>query len=118
MDVTVIYADYDSVPAKIMATLTIEIGEKLDDGLVFQSSSVAGAWKVHEFAREAPSTTVENDRRFLVVLAETAYNFSQAASGFFESLYELSIYHANHKTETNQAWEQMAQDLETLEEDR
>ena len=55
---------------------------------------------------------------FLVVLAETAYNFSQAASGFFESLYELSIYHANHKTETNQAWEQMAQDLETLEEDR
>ena len=70
MDVTVIYADYDSVPAKIMATLTIEIGEKLDDGLVFQSSSVAGAWKVHEFAREAPSTTVENDRRFLVVLAE------------------------------------------------
>jgi len=55
---------------------------------------------------------------FLVVLAETAYNFSQAASGFFESLYELSIYHANHKTETSQAWEQMAQDLETLEEDR
>ena len=55
---------------------------------------------------------------FLVVLAETAYNFSQAASGFFESLYELSIYNANHKTETNQAWEQMAQDLETLEEDR
>ena len=55
---------------------------------------------------------------FIVILAEAAYNFSQVASGFFESLYELSIYHANHKTETNQAWEQMAQDLETLEEDR
>ena len=55
---------------------------------------------------------------FVVVLAETAFNFVQAATGFFESLYELSIYHANHKTETNQAWEQMAQDLETLEEDR
>lgn len=55
---------------------------------------------------------------FVVVLAETAYNLSQVASGFFESLYELSIYHSNHKTETNQAWEQMAQDLETLEEDR
>jgi hypothetical protein len=54
----------------------------------------------------------------VVVLAETAYNLSQVASGFFESLYELSIYNANHKTETNQAWEQMAQDLETLEEDR
>jgi len=55
---------------------------------------------------------------FVVVLAETAYNLSQVAAGFFESLYELSIYHSNHKTETNQAWEQMAQDLETLEEDR
>jgi hypothetical protein len=54
----------------------------------------------------------------VVVLAETAYNLSQVASGFFESLYELSVYNANHKTETNQAWEQMAQDLETLEEDR
>jgi hypothetical protein len=55
---------------------------------------------------------------FLVILTETAYNLSQVATGFFESLYELSIYHSNHKTETNQAWEQMAQDLETLEEDR
>ena len=55
---------------------------------------------------------------FVVVLAETAYNLSQVASGFFESLYELSIYYSNQKTETNQAWEQMAQDLETLEEDR
>jgi hypothetical protein len=55
---------------------------------------------------------------FIVVIAETEYNLSQVASGFFESLYELSVYNANHKTETNQAWEQMAQDLETLEEDR
>jgi hypothetical protein len=55
---------------------------------------------------------------FLVILTETVYNLSQVATGFFESLYELSIYHSNQKTETNQAWEQMAQDLETLEEDR
>jgi hypothetical protein len=55
---------------------------------------------------------------FVVVLAETAYNLAQVAAGFFESLYELSVYHSNHKTETSQAWEQMAQDLETLEEDR
>ena len=54
----------------------------------------------------------------IVILTETAYNLSQVATGFFESLYELSIYHSNQKTETNQAWEQMAQDLETLEEDR
>jgi hypothetical protein len=55
---------------------------------------------------------------FLVIATETAYNLSQVATGFFESLYELSIYYSNQKTETNQAWEQMAQDLETLEEDR
>jgi hypothetical protein len=55
---------------------------------------------------------------FVVILTETAYNLSHVATGFFESLYELSIYHSNQKTETNQAWEQMAQDLETLEEDR
>jgi hypothetical protein len=55
---------------------------------------------------------------FVVIVAEAAYNLSQVASGFFESLYELSIYHSNQKTETNQAWEKMAQDLETLEEDR
>jgi hypothetical protein len=55
---------------------------------------------------------------FVVILTETVYNLSQVATGFFESLYELSVYHSNQKTETNQAWEQMAQDLETLEEDR
>jgi len=55
---------------------------------------------------------------FLVIATETAYNLSQVATGFFESLYELSIYYSNQKTETNQAWEQMAQDLEALEEDR
>ena len=55
---------------------------------------------------------------FVVILAETAYNLSQVATGLFESLYELSIYHSNQKTETNQIWEQMTQDLETLEEDR
>jgi hypothetical protein len=55
---------------------------------------------------------------FLVIATETAYNLAQVVSGLFESLYELSIYYSNQKTETNQAWEQMAQDLETLEEDR
>lgn len=55
---------------------------------------------------------------FLVIATETAYNLSQVVSGLFESLYELSIYYSNQKTETNQAWEQMTQDLETLEEDR
>ncbi len=33
-------------------------------------------------------------------------------------IYELSIYHANHQTKVNKAWEDMANDLETLEEDK
>jgi hypothetical protein len=55
---------------------------------------------------------------FVVIAAETAYNLSQVVTGLLESLYELSIYHSNQKTETNQAWEQMTQDLETLEEEQ
>jgi hypothetical protein len=31
---------------------------------------------------------------------------------------ELSIYHSNHITQTNSAWEDMANDLEKLEEDK
>ena len=70
MEVKIVYTDYDSVPAKIMATLTMESGERLEDDLVFQSNSIAGAWRVYEFARDAPSTAVENDRKFLVVMVE------------------------------------------------
>lgn len=55
---------------------------------------------------------------FLVLFAEFAYNLSSTVANFFESVLELSIYHVNHKLETQQAWEQMTQDLETLEEDR
>jgi hypothetical protein len=55
---------------------------------------------------------------FIVLFAELAFNLSSTISNFFESLLELSVYNANHKTETNQAWEKMTQDLETLEEDR
>jgi hypothetical protein len=54
---------------------------------------------------------------FIVIFTETAYNIMQSLTGFFEALYELSIYHANHKTETNKAWEQMTQDLEKLQEE-
>jgi hypothetical protein len=31
---------------------------------------------------------------------------------------ELAIYHSNHLTQTNRAWEDMAADLEKLEEDQ
>jgi hypothetical protein len=31
---------------------------------------------------------------------------------------ELSIYHSNHLTQTNSAWEDMTADLEKLQEDK
>lgn len=54
---------------------------------------------------------------FLVIAAETAFNFSQVVTTFFESLLELSIYHSNRETQVNEAWEDFAQDLETIQED-
>jgi hypothetical protein len=70
MEAKIVFTDYHSVPARIMATLTIEDGEKLEDDLIFQSNAVAGCWKVYDFARDAPNAAVENDRKFLVVMAE------------------------------------------------
>ena len=55
---------------------------------------------------------------FLVLFAEFVANLSSVVTNFFESLLELSIYHANRKVDESNAWEQMTQDLETLEEDR
>jgi hypothetical protein len=55
---------------------------------------------------------------FLVLITEFLAHLSSAVTTFLESLLELSIYHANRKVDESQAWEQMAQDLETLEEDR
>ena len=55
---------------------------------------------------------------FLVLITEFLAHLSSAVTTFLESLLELSIYHANRKVDESQALEQMAQDLETLEEDR
>jgi hypothetical protein len=41
----------------------------------------------------------------------------QAITAFFEALYELSIYHVNRTIEERNAWEQMTQDLETIQEE-
>jgi hypothetical protein len=46
------------------------------------------------------------------------YNLTQVFETFMSEIYELSIYHANHETKVNKAWEDMAQDLEKLEEDK
>lgn len=53
----------------------------------------------------------------LVVLAEFLYNLSQVVATFFESVMELSIYHANRTTKVNKIWDEFAQDLEKIQED-
>ena len=55
---------------------------------------------------------------FLVIIIGFFYNITQVFETFMSEVYELSIYHANHKTKVSKAWEEMAQDLETLEEDK
>ena len=55
---------------------------------------------------------------FLVIIVGFFYNITQVFETFMSEVYELSIYHANHKTKVSKAWEDMAQDLETLEEDK
>lgn len=55
---------------------------------------------------------------FLVIVTGLFYNLTQVVETFMSEIYELSIYHANQKTKVNKAWEDMAQDLETLEEDK
>ena len=55
---------------------------------------------------------------FGVIFAGLIHNIASSIQTFTEEMLEISIYHANQKTKTMQAWEDMAQDLETLEEDR
>ena len=55
---------------------------------------------------------------FLVIFTGFLHNLMQTFETLSAELFELSIYHENRKTETSQAWEAMAQDLETLGEDK
>jgi hypothetical protein len=54
----------------------------------------------------------------LVIIVGFFYNITQCFETFMSEVYELSVYHANHETKINKAWEDMANDLETLEEDK
>ena len=54
---------------------------------------------------------------FLVILTGFMYNLTQTVEAFASELYELSIYHANQKTKTMKAWEDMSQDLEKIQEE-
>ena len=55
---------------------------------------------------------------FAVIIIGFFYNLTQCVETLMSEVYELSIYHANQKTKVNKAWEDMAQDLEKLEEDK
>lgn len=46
------------------------------------------------------------------------HNIASSIETLTGELMELAIYHSNHLTQTNRAWEDMAVDLEKLEEDQ
>jgi len=54
---------------------------------------------------------------FVVVGAGFLHNIASSFETLTGELMELSIYHSNHITQTNRAWEDMANDLEKLEEE-
>lgn len=54
---------------------------------------------------------------FVVVLAGFFHNITSSFHGLSEEFLELAIYHANRKNKVSKAWEQMTNDLETLQED-
>jgi len=54
---------------------------------------------------------------FVVVGVGFLHNIASSFETLTGELMELSIYHSNHITQTNRAWEDMANDLEKLEEE-
>lgn len=55
---------------------------------------------------------------FVVVGIGFIHNIASSVETLTGELMELSIYQSNHLTQTNKAWEDMATDLEKLEEDQ
>lgn len=55
---------------------------------------------------------------FVVVGIGFLHNIARTFETLTAELMELSIYHSNHITQTNRAWEDMTVDLEKLEEDK
>jgi hypothetical protein len=54
---------------------------------------------------------------FTVIFAGLIHNLASSFHTFTEEILEISIYHANQKTKTMQAWEDMSQDLEKIQEE-
>jgi len=55
---------------------------------------------------------------FVVVGVGFLHNIASSVETLTGELMELSIYQSNHLTQTNRAWEDMATDLEKLEEEQ
>jgi hypothetical protein len=55
---------------------------------------------------------------FVVIGVGFLHNIASSFETLTGELMELSIYQSNHITQTNRAWEDMANDLEKLEEDQ
>ena len=55
---------------------------------------------------------------FLVTLAGLLHNILSSLQTFTEELMEIAIYNANRNSKLNKVWEQFANDLETIEEDK
>jgi hypothetical protein len=55
---------------------------------------------------------------FVVVGVGFLHNIASSVETLTGELMELSIYHSNHITQTNSAWEDMTVDLERLQEDK
>ena len=55
---------------------------------------------------------------FVVIGVGFLHNIASSVETLTGELMELSIYHSNHITQTNSAWEDMATDLEKLEEEQ
>jgi hypothetical protein len=54
---------------------------------------------------------------FTVIFAGLLHNLASTFHSFTEEILEISIYHANQKTKTMKAWEDMSQDLEKIQEE-
>jgi len=55
---------------------------------------------------------------FVVIGVGFLHNIASSVETLTGELMEIAIYQSNHLTQTNRAWEDMAADLEKLEEDK
>jgi hypothetical protein len=54
---------------------------------------------------------------FLVTISGLVHNIASSVSTFTEEIMEIAIYNANRNSKVGKAWEQFANDLETIQEE-